>query len=623
MKKLFFPLFLLLFSGVILAQLPDSCKLEIGTNLSGLSDYGTELPFVDMMKSAREWYTKDVGNPNGSPFNSEAADSMTFRADGYPTHVPQTIEGRTYPQKVATIWAITNGWVEGEYVILFDGTGSLGFWGGMDNITHTSSNRITFDFNPNLNVIEITIDESLESDPVRNIRVLIPGTEDTYLDQPFNPLWLSKALLFKSFRFMDWARTNNWGQSDDWNWDSPEKFDWEDRQQMDHYTWATSKGIPYEMMIKFMNDYEVDGWVCVPHRASNDYIQNMAELFKENLDEDRKLTVEYSNEIWNWIFGQAQWCLKYGELETGLSWPECTVPFVQNCLDIWTEVYGDEVDRIERVVGIQTGWLDVAQRVAFNMEVNSFDAITPTYYFGLSDEADADLDEKGDLATVEDIAFRARSTMESDAKPSILGVKETIADVLGKYLVFYEGGQHLTAHPFGEEPSYSQALLDIHRDPVMYELYNEWYDFMRTIQEGEEPLKLMNFSFIGERSARYGSWGILETMNQDTSVIYAPKFQSTIENMAKDCSPPVSNIEKASNFNLIVYPNPVNNDLNIISTGDQNIKSLSLFNGAVNRIMELQVNTQNQVLSMGDLPKGMYFLQVRFEGGYVTRKVIK
>ncbi len=37
--------------------------LVLGTNLSGMADYGTELPFVDLMHSARIWYTKDAEDP--------------------------------------------------------------------------------------------------------------------------------------------------------------------------------------------------------------------------------------------------------------------------------------------------------------------------------------------------------------------------------------------------------------------------------------------------------------------------------------------------------------------------------------------------------------------------------
>ncbi|HPR60299.1 MAG TPA: hypothetical protein PLF35_05105, partial [Prolixibacteraceae bacterium] len=37
----------------------QTCKINIGTNLSGLSDWMTEMPFVDMMHNARTWGTRN------------------------------------------------------------------------------------------------------------------------------------------------------------------------------------------------------------------------------------------------------------------------------------------------------------------------------------------------------------------------------------------------------------------------------------------------------------------------------------------------------------------------------------------------------------------------------------
>ena len=83
----------------IYAQLPDSCKLKFGTNISGLSDWGSEQPFVNLMRSAREWYSKDLGNPDGGAFNTEQIPNMTFLQNGYPTHAPQIISGQSYPHE--------------------------------------------------------------------------------------------------------------------------------------------------------------------------------------------------------------------------------------------------------------------------------------------------------------------------------------------------------------------------------------------------------------------------------------------------------------------------------------------------------------------------------------------
>lgn len=533
-KSILFTVCLVLFANTLFSQLADSCKLKIGTNLGGISDYGTELPFVDLMKSCRAWYTKSIGDP-ASPFDSEKAQYLNYDADGYPTQIPQTVSASPFPQKACTIWAVTDGWPSGTYTLLWDGVGSFDLWGGASNITVVGTNKITFDFlTPVGSLLQLCIETSSSSNPVKNIRVIMPGQEATYLTQPFNPTWVNLVKKFKSVRFMDWGQTNNWGQVDPWSWDSPVLFDWSARQKMSHYTWTDGKGIPYEMMIRLMNDYDIDGWVCVPHRSSNDYITQMATLFKNNVEPARHLTVEYSNEIWNWMFGQANWTFNYGTASTGLPWPECTVQYIQNTMNIWSSVYAGQLNKITRAVGVQTAWQDVSNRVVFNMTPGSFDAFSPTYYFGISDETDSIMDALGSSATVSQLANRIRIDRAEFEWPWIALQKSTIGDSLNIPMIFYEGGQHVTPIPFGDVPSYEAVLLDLQRDTAMYNLYKENYEFLKTLQSGDNPLELMNFSLISNRSAQYGSWGILETMNQDIAAIPAPKWQATLEYLT-DC----------------------------------------------------------------------------------------
>jgi len=607
-------------SSFLQAQLDEACKLEFGTNLGGLVDFGTELPFVNLMHNAREWYTKDIDNPT-DPFNSEQAQNLSYRSDGYPTHVPQSINESDFDQRVITIWGITDGWPIGQYTVLWEGTGELRFWGAYENVEQTDDNRMTFDVvNPLDNVLEMTILTSDINDPIHNIRILMPGTESTYETEPFNPLWLEKLSIFPSVRFMDWGMTNSWGQPDTWTWDDPSLFDWQDRAQVNNYTWANSKGIPYEMMIKLLNDFDLDGWVCVPHRASDNYIENMARLFEENLEAERHLTVEYSNEIWNWIFGQAQWLNKYGCELQNVSWPEGIVPYVQNCLDIWSDAYEGELERITRVAGVQASWQDVSNRMVNNLREGSFDAITPTFYFGFSDEGDTALDNLGANTTVEDIAFYARQGME-DGKLFLTTQKNELADPLGLPMIFYEGGQHLTGHPFGEEPSYSQALLDIQRDTAMYNLYNEWFNFIRTLQEGEEPIQLMNFSFIAGLSSRFGSWGILETMDQDTAVIPAPKY-SAILAAIEACDLSVSANETAVLSQAYeIFPNPASDFIQIV--GPSQKTNVALINSLGQVVRNEKLEGSNNTLDVSYLKNGSYYLHIENGLGKSVYKIVR
>lgn len=93
----------------------------------------------------------------------------------------------------------------------------------------------------------------------------------------------------------------------------------------------------------------------------------------------------------------------------------------------------------------------------------------------------------------------------------------------------------MTAHPFGVSPTYELALNSIHRDTAIFNLYNEWFTKIRSLQTGKDPLQCMNFSFISGIDGRYGSWGILESVYQDLNSIPAPKYNAVLRNQYKNC----------------------------------------------------------------------------------------
>jgi hypothetical protein len=48
-------------------------------------------------------------------------------------------------------------------------------------------------------------------------------------------------------------------------------------------------------------------WITVPHKASDDFVRQLARLIRDNLNSSRKVYVEYSNEVWNWGFDQTNY----------------------------------------------------------------------------------------------------------------------------------------------------------------------------------------------------------------------------------------------------------------------------------------------------------------------------
>lgn len=528
--------FLLLLMIVVFgkAYAQTTCPLLFGTNLSGINDWTTEMPFVDVMHQSREWYTT-TATPFG-PWDTQKIGSIPKDTDGYPLEVPYTVDG--VPQIVKTVWANMSAWQEGTYLLLYEGDGDFEFWGDF-TIVSSSPGRIVLNFTRNTipeGIAQLSIKRSNISNHVRNIRILMQEHEATYQTHPFNPLFIQKLAPFKVLRFMDWGGTNNWGNPDAYSsYDEDAdtiKINWADRAQMSNYTWATNKGVPYEMMIDLCNQTNKDLWICIPHSASNDHIRNMATLVKTRLNPNLHVYVEYSNELWNWMFGQTQWINKFGP--SNLDWPQRIAFYVQNALDRWTEGFDGQLNRLTRVVGVQAAWQDVSNRIIAPLRIDSYDAFAPAAYFGISEAADARLDVLGASATINDIATEVRASMQTNEMVWLTQQKQHIADVKNKPMLFYEGGQHLTPTPFGVEPTYAQALLDIQRDPVMYDLYNEWFTFLKTLSTSSSPSLFMNFSFVGSRSAKYGSWGVLEMLNQNITQIPAPKY-SALLNQINSC----------------------------------------------------------------------------------------
>lgn len=82
---------------------------------------------------------------------------------------------------------------------------------------------------------------------------------------------------------MDWTNTN-----------SQKDVEWAGRTLPSWRTY-TGNGVAWEEVIKLANTLGKNVWINVPHLASNDYILQLATLFKSSLNPNLKIYVEYSN----------------------------------------------------------------------------------------------------------------------------------------------------------------------------------------------------------------------------------------------------------------------------------------------------------------------------------------
>jgi len=523
-------------------------KLDIGINLAGPVDWSASWPFVNIMKKARPFLTHNDHWVDGgvNEWNTGYIDQIPKDADGYPLKLPFHIDGAEAPQVVHTIWTNTRGLPEGTYVFLYDGDGDFSFYDDMSVISKQPG-RIEVQFTRSDGQFAMSIDRSNPADHVRNIRFLMPGTESTYQQQPFEPHWVEKMQPFSTFRFMDWGYTNDESTA--------EITDWQQRAHPNEVTY-TRVGVPYEVMIEVANYFHADAWVCIPHRASDDYIHRMARLFRDNLDPGLKVYVEYSNEWWNWMFPVSHYVLD--SLDQNLEWPERFAPKLQSVLDIWTEEYAGQMQRLVRVFGGQLGWIDISNRVMQHLRPNSIDAVSPSAYIAPHPDS---LTAYGASLIASDVIRLATYDLRHTARASW----HEFIDLANRYnarLVYYEGGQHFTPNPFGSRQPYNHVLVAVQTDPRMYDLYTELMDSLAAF--GHDPL-FLHFSSISDTSGRYGSWGALtdQFATYSNYLSTAPKYQALLDyiNLTTGIATTPAMPERARL--LPNYPNPFNPETRI------------------------------------------------------------
>lgn len=524
---------------------------SIGLGLNGVNDWTTQSPFLDVFKTARNWIGNQAGQWGGVGGDSIAA---VLDENGWPTRMPagatsvSTVILTELPAEMTS--------AAGRYRLTYDGSGIIEI-AGASNLRY-GDGEIWFDYTPTgRGMVTIRINRTTSGDHIRNIEV-VHENHIAAFDQGaiFNPAWLDLVSEVRVLRFMDWMRTNDSQQSQ-----------WDDRPQAGDYSWGTSAGVPLEVMVELANQTGTDPWFTLPHLASNDYIRQFATYVRDNLDPDLKAHFEYSNEVWNWQFQQAQWADQQGKAQ----WPASSTAWVQfyagqsvNMAKIVDQVFGAQADaRVVKVLATQTGWIGLEDAIlnapnwvagqAGNAAPSTyFDAYAVTGYFdgglGRGDKpnevkkwlaqslrkAESDADAQGLTGAARNtyveqhkfdqagnLAFRELrdGSVTGDRGGSLQGLFEQfayhkgIADANGLQLVMYEGGTHVVGvGQWVNDDQLTEFFNWLNQAPQMGVLYDELLDGWR-----KAGGTLFNaFVDIG-RHDKWGSWGNLEHIDDSSA----------------------------------------------------------------------------------------------------------
>lgn len=535
-------------------------KLPIGMNLAGIADWDPGFPFLNLMWGARVWCTRALSGTG--PFNSEMEGFLELDPEGYPLEIPFRPPAPEPPSYVFTL--LPNTLPPGKFVILYDGDGEIRVDGG-SRILENAPGRIVISMAHRGadNVEELSIRRSQRGNHVRNVRVLPIAYERADLDRnPFRPEAVDFCRPWHCLRFMDLLGTN----------DSTNRH-WEQRKLRSFYTQVGAQGdvlglngaplrasmsrwpsgVAIELCIQLANLAKTDAWVCVPHLADDDFIRQMAQLVKADLDPELKVYVEFSNEIWNWQFSQAQWMLRSelaGDLLVsrganepwkdgrrparfqdgvvlpgdgeGVDHPERIAALFRRCFSIWEDVFsGAERKRLVRVCAVQAGWGETADRtLSWVMRNGGCDALAASGYFGPGDVVYKRWDAAGAALTPDDVIADMRKVIGAQRK--IVAEMAGYAEKAGVDLIVYEGGQHIQPQDQAEKP-YNHALGAAQKHVAMYDLYRE--NMTEYARAG--CTLFCAFSSVGQQGTRWGSWGHIERYGQGPDQM--PKYRALLD----------------------------------------------------------------------------------------------
>lgn len=517
---------------------PQNSRFELGTNLVGIRDYSTQYPFLDYFKSSRPWITH-----GSSTWDTSERDKLNLDEHGWVKSLPTPEDNLQYTS-VGTLLPNSN---RGDrFVVLYEGEGTIQYRAGARKIeTESRLGRDVFLATPNqsLQLRIVQTDPAGTGNYLRNIRVVPEQYVNNYESLLFNPDFVNKIKPYKVLRFMDWMETNNSKQRQ-----------WHQRAKITDSTYF-DQSVPVEYMVALANQTGIHPWFNMPHQATDEYILNFAQYVKNHLASHLKVYVEFSNEVWNGQFQQSAYVVEQGKqawpdsgtsnFALGVDWySKRTTEITQ----IWDEVFGADKERVKGVMAGQAANLAILSRAlsyAWASEAKThsdygIDAISIAPYFGGYLGQPANAPEIGNWVTDPDGGLNKlfseitnggvlnnspaggalRQTSERMAAHSELANQHRLE------LIAYEGGQHLVGvGSVVNNEAITNLFIAANRDARMGSIYHKYLTIWKNLGLG----LFVHFTDITV-PGKWGNWGALETIYQDSS----PKNDALMEFSSTD-----------------------------------------------------------------------------------------
>jgi hypothetical protein len=525
--------------------LPEVTSRQImGTNLASLSDGSGAVEVTDLMKKSRRFITQDLVDRRS--WDSELYEQMPKDENGYPLEVPFIVDGSPEQTVVTVMNNARTPVPAGQYLFTYDGEGEFSFI-PQRSYQELSPGRGLLTVEQSNPQIQLTIKSSVSGNHLRNMKLLLPEYHEADENNLFTTDFLDSLRPFKVIRYLNWTKTNGSTVSS-----------WQQRTTPTSQGQNHLDGVSAELIIALSNELKSDPWINIPHMADDQYIRELAKLYRDNLDPELNIYVEYSNEIWNTRFSQTRYAQEQGNLLGFNDIPGGSINNFYSYRTVQTIKIFEEVfaQRSEKVIGVMAGSLSsdwgVDMRLRYNWSTENVnhqqtgvDVVAIAPYFGNDISASenlvvleswADNVETTGLDNLFDEIINGGRLANSNADVSPLQAmflsmqkQSLIAERNKLPLIAYEGGQHLVVH-YSSDRSRDNKIAELffaaNRDPRMGDVYKEIFNQWFAMNGG----LFANFSHISSWSI-WGSWGNIEYMGQPLAE--TPKHQAILETIVK------------------------------------------------------------------------------------------
>lgn len=485
---------------------PERDEPQWGVNLFSHADWTSDGAFVDAMRVMRRW------GPVDAPWQPPSF-TLPFTEDGVPRQPAGTV-------------TFLDGYTAGVYQVRYRGVGTVRLkYIGMRNATirivpgtlRREGLETVFDVRiPTVGVpIMLQIVQTSASNPVRELKLLAPGYRGAEVPT-YRQEFLSRLGPFAALRLMDYTETNN-SVASDW---SLRRKPRDVIQTSSGNSDAAKGGVAWELLVEMANESGKTPWINIPHQATDQYVTELAKLWRDQLRPDSRLIVEFSNEIWNFLFTQAR------ELNNA-DYYGTVAPRLVAIRNIFNQVWGEEADRVEIVLSGQAANFSHLERALKYFTDNNLSpsSIIGSLAIGLYAQSEANIVHSQLDAVMADMTDLTTERRQAEAL-------RALADNYQLKMHAYEGGQHLTRNQVNSDALLEAAQVDPRMGQVVRELYDLW-------KEAGGDL-FMHYTFTGV-SVSTSRWGLLDSLADPGSV----KWDAALAKLAK---PGDVNLDGTANF---------------------------------------------------------------------------